>query len=98
MKKRQRGADAPHIKEKLLSALDLVPDTLPREGMVEIRGRHYVNIRECGRIILYTPEKITVELGGGAVSVCGKRLVCTSYNIGYVRVDGLVLSVLFEEV
>ena len=98
MKKRQRGADAPPIKEKLLSALDIVPDTLPREGMIEIRGRNYVNIKEGGRIILYTPEKITVEFGHGAVSVCGMRLVCTSYNAGYVRVDGLIMSVGFEEV
>lgn len=98
MKKRRRGEETPDIKERLCSALDIVPDTLPREGMVEIRGRNYVNIKEGGKIVLYTPEKITVELGNGTVSVCGKRLVCTSYSLGYVRVDGLILSVCFEEV
>ena len=98
MKKRQGQDETPHIKERLLSTLDIVPDTLPREGMVEIRGRHYVNIREGGRILLYTPDTIKVELGSGCVSVCGKRLCCTSYYTGYVRVDGYIMSVSFEEV
>ena len=98
MKKRQRRQDSPDLGERLSSAFDIVPDTLVGVGMVEIRGRNYVNIKEGGRIILYTPEKIRVEFGDGAVSVCGKRLVCTSYSVGYVRVDGLVSSVCFEEV
>lgn len=98
MKKRQRGDGAPDIKERLLSALDIVPDTLPGEGMVEIRGKNYVNIKGGGKIVLYTPEKISVEFGEGGVSVYGRRLVCTSYNTGYVRIDGYILSVCFEEV
>lgn len=97
MRKSRRGADAPDIKERICSALDIVPDTLPGEGMVEIRGRNYVNIKGGGKIVLYTPERISVELGEGEVSVIGRRLVCTSYNTGYVRVDGYITSVCLEE-
>ena len=96
-KKRQGGA-RPDLAERLCGALDIVPDTLPRVGTVEIRGRNYVSIREGGKIILYTPEKITVAYGGGAVSVCGQRLECTAYTYGAVRVDGYISSVCFEEV
>ena len=56
------------------------------------------SIKEGGKILLYTPEKITVALGGGAVSVYGKRLECTAYTYGAVRVDGYISSVCFEEV
>ena len=98
MKKRKGREESPDIKERLLGALDIVPDTLPREGMVEIRGRNYVNIKGGGKILLYTPDLIRVELGVGCVSVCGRRLCCTSYYTGYVRVDGYIMSVSFEEV
>lgn len=95
MKDKKEKAD---LRERVCGALDIVPDTLPRAATVEIRGQNYVSIREGGRILLYTPEKITVALPKGAVSVYGKRLVCTSYTVGTVRVDGYVTSVCFEEV
>ncbi len=95
MKDKKEKAD---LRERVCEALDIVPDTLPGVATVEIRGQNYVSIREGGRILLYTPEKITVALPKGAVSVTGRRLVCTSYAVGTVRVDGYVTSVCFEEV
>lgn len=97
-RKRRSAENAPDLRERICDALDIVPDTLPRAGTVEIRGRNYVSIKEGGRILYYTPEKITVALPNGAVSVCGKRLVCTSYTSGAVRVDGYISAVCFEEV
>ena len=96
--KKRRADNAPNLRERICDALDIVPDTLPREATVEIRGRNYVSIKEGGSILVYTPERITVALPNGAVSVCGARLVCTSYTAGAVRVDGYVSSVSFEEV
>lgn len=90
--------DRADIRERICRALDIVPDTFPKTGTVEIRGRNYVCIKECGRIILYTPEKITVAINNGAVSVYGKRLSCTSYSDNAVSIDGYVETVAFEEV
>ena len=95
-KKRERG-ETPDLRERLCEALDMVPDTLPRTATVEIRGQNYVSIREGGRILFYSPEKISVALPQGSVSILGRRLVCTSYTPDTVRVDGFVCSVCFEE-
>ncbi|MBQ8850499.1 MAG: YabP/YqfC family sporulation protein [Clostridia bacterium] len=97
-KQTKQNGEAADLRERLCRALDIVPDTLPRAGTVEIRGRNYVSIKEGGRILLYTPEKITVEIPNGAVSVLGKRLCCTSYTTGAVCIDGYVTTVCFEEV
>ena len=47
--------------------------------------------------IYYSPEKIKVALHRGAVSILGRRLVCTSYTPDTVRIDGYVCSVCFED-
>lgn len=97
-KENKQLSERADLRERLCRALDIVPDTLPGAGTVEIRGRNYVSIREGGKILLYTPEKITVEIPDGSVSVLGKRLSCTSYTHGAVSVDGYVECVSFEEV
>lgn len=97
-RKTKKNAERADLRERLCHALDIVPDTLGGAGTVEIRGRNYVNIKEGGRILLYTPEKITVDSPAGAVTVEGRRLVCTSYTTGAVTVDGFVERVSFEEV
>ena len=95
--KREKRSDRAGFREVVCRALDIVPDTLPGVATVEIRGQNYVSIKEGGRILLYTPERITVALPKGAVTVIGKRLLCSSYFVGSVRVEGLILSVSFEE-
>ena len=97
MNKRKRDSGDIGLREKVCSALDITPDMLPGAGTVEIRGRNSVNIKEGGRILLYTPEKITVSIHHGRVSVIGKRLVCAAYVKGDLRIDGYVESVAFEE-
>ena len=92
---KERKAD---LKERLCGALDIVPDTMPRTGMVEIRGRNSVCIREGGKILSYAPDCISVQMRGGDISVRGKRLVCTTYYKGVVRIDGYISSVSFSEV
>ena len=86
------------IRERICNALDIVPDTMPRTGMIEIRGRNSVCIKEGGRILSYTPDRISVQMGGGDVEIRGERLVCTAYRRGTVRIDGYIFSVGFLEV
>lgn len=95
--KTARTGETPDLRERICDALDIVPDTLPRAGTVEIRGRNYVSIKEGGKILYYSPEKIKVALHRGAVSILGRRLVCTSYTPDTVRIDGYVCSVCFED-
>ncbi len=91
--KKVRDPDTPDMRERLCRALDIVPDMIPGAGTVEIRGRNSVCIREGGRILHYTEELVSVEYGKGRVEVKGKRLCCTSYHSGVIRIDGLICSV-----
>ena len=88
-----KNAERADIKERVCKALDIVPDSVFKDGTVEIRGRNSVMIREGGRILHYSDELVSIEYGKGRVEVKGKRLCCSAYYRGVVRVDGLIRSV-----
>ena len=90
-------ADRERLGERLCRALDIVPDALWGEGLIEIRGRGSVSVQGGGKILVYTPERIKIALSSGSVSIYGSRLNCTSYHAGSVCVDGRIGSVVFEE-
>ena len=85
------------LRERLCRRLDLPPDLLSSDGLVELRGRGSVTVRGGGKILLYTPEKIRIAMPRCILSIVGERLVCTSYFQGAVRVDGRIGGVFFEE-
>ena len=85
------------FRERLSRRLDLLPDLLGNEGLVEIRGRGSVTVRGGGRILLYTPEEIRISMPRCVLSICGEELVCTSYYQGAVGIDGRIGGVFFEE-
>lgn len=93
---KQRGETA-SLRERICRGLDLVPDCLPGECMVELRGRHAVTVNGGGKILLYTPEEIRIALKRGILCVVGRRLVCTSYYVGAVGIEGLICGISFEE-
>lgn len=96
-KKREASEKRPDVRERLCKALDILPDMIPGCGMVEIRGRNLVSINEGGKILFYSPERISVKLKKGSVSVCGQRLACISYYPDSVGIEGYICSVTFEE-
>ena len=85
------------FREKLWRKLDIPPDCLGKEPLIEIRGRGEVTVRGCGKILVYTPEEIRLCLHDGYVSVVGSRLVCTSYYVGAVGIEGKIHGISFEE-
>ncbi len=86
------------LREVVCRTLDISPDALPRTGSIEIRGHHSVSVKEGGRILTYTPSEVSVEFDRGVVSIYGKRLVCSAYCRGTVRIDGRISSVVFGEI
>ena len=92
-----RGAERKALRERLCQALDLAPDCFSGECLVEMRGRYAVTVRGGGRIQLYTPEEIRIALGRGSLCVVGERLVCSSYYVGAVGIEGLIGGIFFEE-
>ena len=85
------------VKERICRALDIYPDVFPGTCTVEIRGRNLVVVRECGKILLYTPDRIRIKVSRGKLQIDGKRLECTAYHRGSVMIDGYINSVSFEE-
>lgn len=85
------------LKEKICRAFDIYPDVFPGTCTVEVRGRNLVVVRECGKILLYTPDRIMIRVSRGKLRIDGKRLECTAYHRGSVMIDGYINSVSFEE-
>ncbi len=67
------------------------------EGSVEIRGRGSVTVHGSGTILTYTPGVICLQFGRGVLRIEGEALVCSSYFLGAVRVDGKIHGLAFEE-
>ncbi len=85
------------LSEIINHHLDIPPDVLPHESVVELRGRNCVRICGCAGILVYTPTHIKLALHSSSLSIFGKRLVCSSYNRSVVGVDGVINSICFED-
>ena len=96
MKKKHKG-DGRSVSQRINEFLDLPPDVLPGETMVEIRAAGSAFIRGTKKILLYSPTRIRLATKRGALEVVGSSLLCTSYHPDGVRIDGRIISVLFEE-
>ena len=84
------------LSERICGALDIQPDSIGKGGLIEIRGRSVVSVCGGGRILVYTPDRISIELYGTSVTVKGSGLVCISYNPGAVGIEGVIDSVCFD--
>ena len=84
-------------RERMSRALDMPPDLIGRGSLVEIRGRGMMTVRGNGKILIYTPSEIAVELHDGILTVRGRRLVCTSYYVGALGIEGKIDEVIFGD-
>lgn len=85
------------LGERISKMLDISPEIFSKESVIELHGQSLLKIRGGGRILLYTPDEIRVELRRGKrfVSVCGRDLCCNSYNMGVVGIGGRIYSITF---
>lgn len=89
--------EKPSIIERIQRALDIPPDAIARECMIEIRGRSLITVHGCERISRYLPNEIRMVTASGEVRILGESLVCVSFSAGSVGVEGRVESVSFLE-
>ena len=82
-------------RERMNRALDIPPDLWPRGTLIEIRGQESMTVRGGGRILVYTPDRICMELGKDVLTICGRRLACTSYYVGAIGIEGKIDRVCF---
>ena len=96
-KKQHSCGERGGLCERISRALDVPPDLLPGGSLVEIRGRYAMTVRGSGKILVYTPEELCMELGRGVLSIKGRRLVCTSYHPGALGVEGQIDEIVFGD-
>lgn len=85
------------LTEWLAVKLDIPADTLTHGLRLDMRGRNTLTVHGCTGILDYSPCEIRLALTDGALTVCGQRLICTSYLAGAVGIDGRICSLQFED-
>ena len=94
---RKNKSEKRTLGEKIVTALDIPSELLPRKTLVEIHGSSLVKIQGAGGILLYTENEIRISLRekGSFLCVLGHGLCCNSYNMGAVGIEGRIRSVSF---
>lgn len=87
------------IIERICRAIDVLPESLSHTPCIEIHGRSLLKIKDGGRILLYTEEKIRIEMPRtrDILTVTGSELTCAFYNLGAVGIEGRIDGVSFLE-
>ena len=82
--------EKPRIIERICRKLDVMPESVSRTPYIELHGRTLLKLRDGGKILLYTPERIRIELprASGILCVMGRGLSCSYFNLGAVGIEG----------
>ena len=85
----------PPIIERFCRAIDVPPESISKTPCIEMHGRSLLKIRDGGKILLYTQEKIKIELPreAGTITIIGSGLTCSFYNLGAVGIEGSIDTV-----
>lgn len=84
------------LQDRIKRALEL-DEIVCRADALELRGRENLTVRGCRRILLYTEEEIRLLLCEYVLVIKGRRLYCSSYYTGALRVDGIISALEIEE-
>lgn len=85
------------LGEWLVKRLDIPPEFVSGGMRVELRGRSYLTVEGCRRILTYTPALMRLRLCRCVLAVEGERLLCHSYLSGAVAIEGHICRLWFEE-
>ncbi len=83
--------------EWLIKRLDIPPEFLSGGMRIELRGREYLQVEGCRRILTYTPTLTRLRLCRCVLVIEGERLLCHSYLSGAVAIEGHICRLWFEE-
>lgn len=87
----------PSLTEWLAVKLDVPADALGGGIRLDMRGRNTLTVHGCRRILDFSPCEIRLALGNCDLTVCGRRLICTSYLAGAVGIEGFIVGIRFED-
>ena len=93
----RRAGERPSKAEWLAVKLDIPGDVTGGGLRVDLRGRNSLTVHGCRKILDFSACEIKLELEDAILTVCGCRLICTSYLADAVGVDGYVCSLSFTD-
>lgn len=82
---------------KLMGGASGISNELFGEPFVEWRGRGRVTVGGAKRIGFFSEDKILVLLAKERLWVCGRRLMCLSFQNEVLVIGGEICSVAYEE-
>ena len=68
------------------------------KDMVILHGQASATVYGCSRILIYTPERISLKVGRQLLTLCGHELFCAAFTGGTVTVKGKILAVKYGEI
>ena len=85
------------IIERFCRAIDVAPEAISKTPIIELHGKSLLKIRDGGKILLYTKERIKIELphSKDVITVSGSELSCAYYNLGAIGVEGCIEEISF---
>ena len=92
-----QSTSRPTLSERMAVGLDIPADILDGGIRLEMRGRHTLLVHGCQRIEGFSPERVTLRLKKCILTVCGCRLICTSYLAGAVGIEGCITCISFAD-
>ena len=95
--RKNRTKEKISFRERLCKSLDLHPDVLERDTLIEIRDRYRVTVRGSCRILSYSPTDVRLKTRKGELSISGKRLFCSSYYCNFVEIEGEINDLSFKD-
>lgn len=69
-----------------------------RCSTVILRGSRGATVYGCQKILLYSPEKISLQICKDVLTVCGHALYCTSFSAGTVSLEGKITQVCYGDI
>lgn len=89
----------PPLVERICRALDIPPEAVSHTPYIELHGKTLLKIRDGGKILLYTREKIKISLPHtkDILTVIGSELSCSFFNLGSVGIEGNIETLTFAK-
>lgn len=85
-----------HLKENIVTALEIPEDLAYREVLLTVTGRESVIIENYKSILKYTAQEVELLTFRGRLKLCGKNLEILSFTPEEMQIKGRICGIFFE--
>lgn len=81
------------LSQRICETLDIPVGTFGKISFIEAAGNRELGISGCESLLIYTEERIVLELCDGVITVLGEGLELRSFSGGRVSVNGTISGI-----